>query len=242
MSDAHESRRPVIAELREAFHQNRDLERLRSLWSQAPGATLDLGTGAGRIALALAGFGVAVIGIDLDAFAIEAARRRATERALRVNFTAADARSYIADGRFSWIVACSFLEHIVADEDVERILSNARAMLAPGGSMVLTLVLDAFRAGLIAETRADRRIVMGAFCERIVEIKEIATDRVVYSLMYRAPTLSVEQRTELVLRLRTLSSFLEIVRASGFRVRQSFDGTTGMEATPLSPTAMFILN
>jgi len=234
-------RRPVLAELREAFHHNRDLDRLRSLWSHAPGPILDLGTGAGRIALALAQCGAETVGINIDAEAIDAARRRAAERLLSAEFARADARTYCMDRRFSWIIGGSFFEHVELDEDFARVLSNAREMLAPGGSIVLSLALEAFHAGHVGDTSSNRRVVSGHVCKRVVEIKDIAADRIVYSIVYCAPALSVEQKIENVLRLRSIRSFLDIAHAARLRVRKSYDGATTGEATSLSSTATFVL-
>jgi ubiquinone/menaquinone biosynthesis C-methylase UbiE len=104
----------------------------------APGMrVLDLGTGLGHVALALAelvGPEGAVVGIDLTTPLLEIAeRRRAAAGADQVRFLEADARDYRSAERFDAIVARLLLFHLPDAVDVVR---HHSAGLRPGGRLV----------------------------------------------------------------------------------------------------------
>lgn len=93
-------------------------------------AVLDVGTGSGRLALALADEAGRVVGIDVDARAIETARRLARERGLgHVTFVEADAEriDYRPLGPFDLVVA----NLCMSDPIIER----AARTLPPGACL-----------------------------------------------------------------------------------------------------------
>jgi SAM-dependent methyltransferase len=92
------------------------------------GSVLDVGTGTGRLALALAPRARRVVGLDTDASALAEARRRAGQAGLdHVRFVVADAEEadYRALGRPDVVVA-----HLCMSE---AIVTRAAAALEPGG-------------------------------------------------------------------------------------------------------------
>lgn len=101
----------------------------------AAGDALDLGTGTGRVALALAGEARSVIGVDIDAGALEAARWDAGRRGItNVRFVEADAETAdllaLHDGApFALVTARLFLSR--------RILERLPFLVAPGGTVLL---------------------------------------------------------------------------------------------------------
>jgi SAM-dependent methyltransferase len=111
-------------------------------------AVLDVGTGGGRLALALAPYCRWVVGIDRDAEAIEEATRRARERRLpNVDFLVADAEApedyddVLGEFRRPGLVVA----HLCVSQ---RIIENASRSLDPG--RVLAFV--AFHADQWRET------------------------------------------------------------------------------------------
>jgi SAM-dependent methyltransferase len=100
-----------------------------------PGATLDLATGSGYGADALAGLDLgAVAGVDVDAAVLSAARRSYGRRGL--SYLAADGTALpFRDGAFGNVVSFETIEHV---EDDEGFLAEIRRVLVPGGVLVLS--------------------------------------------------------------------------------------------------------
>jgi SAM-dependent methyltransferase len=117
-------------------------ERLRDT------AVLDIGTGAGRLALALAPYARRVIGVDRDAAAIEEGTRRAKERRLtNVDFLVVDAETpqdyddVMGEFRHPGLIVA----HLCVSD---RIIENSSRSLAPGQALAFV----AFHADQWRET------------------------------------------------------------------------------------------
>jgi glycine/sarcosine N-methyltransferase len=141
-----------------------------------PGArVLDLACGTGTYAAALAARGFSVMGLDLseDLVAIGRSRGRAAPLAV------ADMRSFrsTAPGPFERICCIgNSLPHLRDEAEVAALLSDARAALAPAGSLVVQTInfdrgpeltsLPPLRAGAVAMERrylwADGRLTFVA--------------------------------------------------------------------------------
>ena len=104
------------------------------------GPVLDVGCGTGDLALALAGRGLNVLGIDLAEAAIAQARARAAEAGevgQRVEFQVADAlQSSLLPGPFGAVVDSGFF-HLFGPDERERLARELKATLAPGGRYYL---------------------------------------------------------------------------------------------------------
>jgi ubiquinone/menaquinone biosynthesis C-methylase UbiE len=81
------------------------------------GAVLDAGCGTGDNALYLASLGLSVLGVDVAETALAIARKKAAERGLVVEFTAADAFQLERLGRRFQTVLDSGLFHTFDDDD-----------------------------------------------------------------------------------------------------------------------------
>ena len=115
------------------------------VWSAAPnpwvaatvrswftGRALDLGTGEGRHGVWLAALGWKVTAVDFSAVAIEHARQGARDVGVEVDWVVADVRDWEpAPGVTFDLVLVSYLH--LSDE----VLARARALLAPGGALVM---------------------------------------------------------------------------------------------------------
>ncbi|HYM09388.1 MAG TPA: methyltransferase domain-containing protein [Bryobacterales bacterium] len=95
---------------------------------------LDAGCGAGYGAARLAACARRVVGLDIAAEAVDAARQ---QYALpRLEFLRADCRDLpFASGSVDLIVAFEVIEHL---EQWERLLAETRRVLAPGGELILS--------------------------------------------------------------------------------------------------------
>jgi SAM-dependent methyltransferase len=138
---------------------------------------LDIGTGTGRLALALAPFCRRVVGIDRDAVAIEEARRRAKERRLdNLEFLVLDAEGSDDYGEIAsdWENPDLVVAHLCVSD---RIIETSSRSLQPGQALAFV----AFHADQWRETgRRSRfaydedqvRRVLGA-CGFVVQHLEV---------------------------------------------------------------------
>jgi 2-polyprenyl-3-methyl-5-hydroxy-6-metoxy-1,4-benzoquinol methylase len=119
------------------------------LRSEPPARVADLACGTGWSSIAMAqGYPlISVDGFDLDADAIQAARRNAGEAGVadRVTFTAADASGPGVSGQYDLVTIIEGLHDMSRPADALR---AARAMLAESGSLIVAdeLVEDEFTA------------------------------------------------------------------------------------------------
>ena len=121
--------------------ERRALRRAAALAGSIEGArVLDLGAGTGALAAALARRGRPreIVLVDSSPKMLAAARRRLRRRGLsRVTRTViADAREPEVEGPFD-LVGVSYLLHLLPAADAARVVASARALLAPGGRLVV---------------------------------------------------------------------------------------------------------
>ena len=106
------------------------------------GAVLELGCGTGRLLLPLLAAGLDATGVDRSLPMLRQLRADAAARALAPPRVAQmDLRALALAGRFATVLApYSLVTYLVRDDELQGFLQAARALLAPGG----VLVLDAF--------------------------------------------------------------------------------------------------
>jgi SAM-dependent methyltransferase len=95
---------------------------------------LDLGCGDGRFAALLAGAGAEVTGVDPSEVALE--RARAAHPGLEFLLPEGDGSLPLADASFDVVVCINVLEHVA---DTQRLMSEARRVLAPGGRLAIAV-------------------------------------------------------------------------------------------------------
>eukprot|EP01116_Phalansterium_solitarium_P022018 TRINITY_DN7112_c0_g1_i1.p1 TRINITY_DN7112_c0_g1~~TRINITY_DN7112_c0_g1_i1.p1 ORF type:complete len:286 (-),score=66.00 TRINITY_DN7112_c0_g1_i1:140-997(-) len=115
---------------------------------------LDVGCGAGQVALALAGRGAQVTGTDVASQQVEAAAAKARELGLHSSCTFAVApaeQSGLPDGSFDLITAGQCWHWF----DVPAVLAEVRRLLRPGGTLVIGhFCYLPMRSALAADTEA----------------------------------------------------------------------------------------
>jgi SAM-dependent methyltransferase len=118
-----------------------DLPLWRALAADAGGPVLDVGAGTGRVTLDLAGRGVPMVALDVDAALLEALKHRAA--GLPVETVAADAREFTLRRPCSLVlVPMQTLQLLGGPRGRAAFLRRALAHLEPGG-LVAAAVADA---------------------------------------------------------------------------------------------------
>jgi SAM-dependent methyltransferase len=117
-----------------------DLALWRELAAERPGPVLDLGCGAGRVALDLAGLGHEVTALDSDPALVRELARRARDRGLRVECVTADARSFALPTTFALAIAPMQVVQLLGGAQGRRAaLESVRRHLVPGGLLAAAL-------------------------------------------------------------------------------------------------------
>jgi 2-polyprenyl-3-methyl-5-hydroxy-6-metoxy-1,4-benzoquinol methylase len=126
------------------------------------GRVLDIGCGTGDLALWLAEQGCTVTGVDFLEKPLEAARRKATDRGLAVNFLQMDA---VAVGeipeRFDAVTDCG-LFHVFDDAGRQAYVGALTRLLEPGARVFLLCFADA-EPGTHGPRRITERELREAF-------------------------------------------------------------------------------
>ena len=206
-----------------------ELAFLANVAGPEPSRVLELATGTGRVALALARLGHHVTGLDIsDGMLARARDKRALldpETAARVTFARGDMSRFHLDGQFDVVVAAFNALLLLPDADARATcLAASHAHLRPGG----TLVADVFAANPIDRT-PDHETVQ--FLERDPETDRLITRERFYTydprtdrgqslLIYRLRADSggplEELRLGYSLALLSRDQLVDEVRAAGF--------------------------
>jgi 2-polyprenyl-3-methyl-5-hydroxy-6-metoxy-1,4-benzoquinol methylase len=100
----------------------------------SPCKTVDLGCGAGNLAVYLAGLGFTVTGIDISPTAVNLARKNAEMKGVACDFIVADVLGDMPDvqGGFDFAYDWELLHHIYPGQR-EGYVANVQRLLNPGG-------------------------------------------------------------------------------------------------------------
>ena len=149
-----------FAELYDLFYEDftEDIEMYRGFAARTGGPILEIGSGTGRVALALAEEGHTVVGLELSEAMRAVAQRKADRAQLtdRVTFAAGDMRRFKLDQHFGLIIVPlnTFLHNLTLDDQLTT-LNRCKKHLRPDG----LLVLDCFNPDP-AHAEDDRRLIV----------------------------------------------------------------------------------
>ena len=156
-----------FAELYDLFYNDfqDDIEIYRGFAERAGGSILEVGSGTGRVALALAEEGHTVVGLELSDAMRTVAQHEADRAQLtdRVTFVAGDMRRFKLDQYFGLIVVPlnTFLHNLTLDDQLAT-LACFKKQLRPGG----LLVLDCFNPDPAYASDDSRLIVQRSVIDR----------------------------------------------------------------------------
>jgi len=138
---------------------------------------LDVGAGAGRVALDLAALGHEVVALDRSPPLLAALRRRADDRGLAVETEAADARDFALARRFALVVVpMQTIQLLGGSAGRARFLACAREHLAEGGLLAIALAdaLEAFDSEHDQPPAPDLREIDGVvYASRPIAIRDL---------------------------------------------------------------------
>jgi SAM-dependent methyltransferase len=136
------------AYLRNAFTKGteQEVEFLVDALDLEPGQrVLDVGCGPGRHALALAGRGMRVVGVDRSPDFIALARAAAVEQRATVDFVGMDVRDLAFDGEFDAVIClCQGGFGLLGGRDEPEAFARIARSVRPGGRLALSAFSAAF--------------------------------------------------------------------------------------------------
>ena len=107
-------------------------------WAPPAGRrAVDFGCGIGRVAIELAGEAESVLGLDLSAGMIAAARRRAGARRTLDFAQNGDGVWPLADGTVDLVIAVDSLPYVVQANGLAAFMAEAARVLRPGGDLLV---------------------------------------------------------------------------------------------------------
>jgi SAM-dependent methyltransferase len=124
---------------------------------------LDAGCGTGEHALYFASRGIEAVGVDFSPVAIEAARAKAAQRGLQVDFIVHDVLDLGSLGqRFQSVVDSGTFHVFNVESDIRGYVESVRSVLAPAGLLHLLCFSDA-QPGEFGPRRVSQADLRAAF-------------------------------------------------------------------------------
>jgi SAM-dependent methyltransferase len=196
---------------------------VRNLGVEPPARLLDLPCGLGRHALALAGQGYRVTGIDLAQGAIEFARGRARELGVEAELVVGDMRNPPPgapyDGAYCLGNSFGYLSH----EDTRRFVGNAFQAVRPGGRWIIDTGTAA--ESLLAHLPQDRRLEAGGIVYSVRNSYDAVSGRLNQAcLLEKGP---VRQEAEVSYGIYTVAELRRLLFAEGWNVEGAYGSLDG---------------
>lgn len=128
----------------ESYQENEpvEIQRLRAAIGEGHGrSVLDCSCGTGYQAIPLAKLGWRVTATDITRSALEAARSRAANMELAIDFQVCDMRDLgqLFDTGFDRVVTCMALDNICEEQGIQQAIQGMVSVLNPGGMLYLRL-------------------------------------------------------------------------------------------------------
>jgi glycine/sarcosine N-methyltransferase len=193
---------------------------------------LDIACGTGSHSLALAGQAREVIGVDLDPAMIRAARAKARACGLQVEFRVMDmlsmAESLEAGFDMLFCIGNS-LVHLETSEQIASMLRDCRALLKPGGALVVQIInYDRILAKGETSLPTLRDESAGLEFLRFYDLDRQG-DAVIFRTELRVGKAGRRRviRNRIHLRILKSAQLLDMIEAAGFGDAELFGGFDG---------------
>lgn len=140
------------------------IDRLIRRCGLGPGASLlDMACGTGSLTLRLAGKGYRAAGMDLSLEMLDAARKKAAEQKLVMEFAQGDLRALKTEHNYNVITCCfDSINYLLTPEDLSACFGSVHGALGPGGAFIFDVntihALERFW-GDNTEMREDRGVI-----------------------------------------------------------------------------------
>ena len=214
-----------------------EVDFLESVWPIKPGARiLDVGCGFGRHSVELARRGYAVVGIDPAAAMIEAARRRAAEAAVAVDFRQVHGETFSDPHLFDGAI-CLFtsLGQVEGGVDNLGLLPKVHRALKNGANFIVEVPQ---REAAVQQLRPYDRFGSG---EAFTEISRSHDDqRHVINEYFRVVNNNNEMKFHLSYRLFTLEELRELLGKAGFIVEHEWGDYVGTKLSTDQPMMLLM--
>lgn len=216
-------------------------EREVRLFGEVDGKrVLDLGCGDGANAVALAGRGANVIGVDASAGQLRRARERAALAEVRLEWHQRDAAelAFLRADSFDLVLSTGLLDEV---EDVPRLFRQVHRVLKSGGIFVAShrhpFALCCGRAAAGAEAADITTPVMAPVAPGTLPLGDLVVRR---SYFERSPVPVVVDGEEIEVWARPMSEVFTALGRAGFRVEviAEPEPAGGVEPHPRLPTAL----
>jgi SAM-dependent methyltransferase len=155
--------------------------------SGAPCDVLEIGSGTGRVSLALARGQCCVSALDVDPELAAELRGRAEQRGLAIDVHVADARSFVFDSSFDLVLAPMLFAQLLNETERRGMLSSIERHLRPGARAAFALLeLDEEWEADVAEAPPPDRMERDGWVysshavavRQIIDTNRIELDRV----------------------------------------------------------------
>jgi SAM-dependent methyltransferase len=214
-----------------------DIGYYRSLAAACDGAVLELGTGTGRVAIALAQAGHTVWGIDRNPLLLSRCQQKLNEEPedvrTRVTLLEMDAAELELNRTFELILLpYHMFHHLLEDDERDECLKRIQSHLAPGGTVIFDLfeptaaVLGIADAPLGAPLRfhsdvvhpeTGNRIVLWTCSPQADQEHHILQQDWIYEEIDQSGQVLKRQYQELFVRYYERNEFAALLEQHGFR-------------------------
>ena len=217
---------PRLAAIYDEFDDDRsDLDAYVGLVDEhGARSILDVGCGAGTLAVRLAGLGLRVTGIDPAEASLDIARRKPYAEGVRwIHGTTAHLPALQVDMA---VMTGNVAQVFLGDDEWIDTLSRIRATVVPGGLFVFETRIPGRRAWeewTPERTRRTVDIVGMGVVERSVNVLDVSLPLVSFRWNYRFAADGLELTSDSTLRFRELDELHDSLGIAGFRTREVRD-------------------
>ncbi len=196
---------------------------VRALGVSPPARLLDLPSGLGRHALALAGRGYSVTGVDLSASAVSAARKEARASGLTVSFQVGDMRDQPPAGPFDGAYCFGNSFGYLSRDDMRRFVRNILHGVRPGARWAIDT--GAAAESLLPHLVEERTLEAGGVTYAVRSRYDTAAGRLVQSCtLVRGDE---RQIAEISHAIYTVADLRRLLESEGWQVTDTFGSLDG---------------